>query len=227
MAGAMFLSVKTGKLNTTGALVGGMVGFLVFAGAGYTGVAMLATFFILASAATSWKRSMKEAVGSAEKNKGKRNAGQVLANGGVAALLGLLALILPQKTILFQLMMAASLASATADTLSSELGTVYGKRYYNILTLKKDTRGLDGVISWEGSMIGVIGSVLIAFVYACGFGWSLYVFWIIAAGTIGNIADSILGAALERRHYINNNVVNFLNTVIAAVATLLLYTCFV
>ena len=219
---AAMLSVITHKLNTIAAITGAVVAASIFFGAGYIGIAMLAAFFILGSAATSWKMNTKLQWGHAEKNKGQRTTGQVLANGGVAAITGLLALIISTEENLFRVMIAASLASATADTLSSELGTVYGKKFYNILTFKKDARGLDGVISVEGIIIGIIGSAIIALIYSSGFGWSKNFAWIIIAGTIGNIADSIFGALFERKNYLSNNAVNFLNTLIAAFVIFLL-----
>jgi uncharacterized membrane protein len=84
----------------------------------------------LASAATSWQQNKKEAFAVAEELKSGRTTGQVLANAGVAAITGALVLLYPQFRYLLVLMMAASFASATADTLSSELGTVYGKRVF-------------------------------------------------------------------------------------------------
>jgi uncharacterized membrane protein len=36
------------------------------------------------------------------------------------------------------------------------------------------------------------------------------------AGFTGNIADSILGASLERKGWIKNDLVNLLNTLVAA-----------
>ena len=216
------LSVLSRKLTISASLAGGVIACLIFIGAGYIGVVMLATFFILGSAATVWKLGLKQRSGFAEKNKGRRTTAQVLANGGVAAITGFVIWRYPAQKNLFLVMMAASLASAIADTLSSELGTVYGRKFYNIITLKKDTRGLDGVISIEGIIIGIIGSALIAVIYALGFGWNKNFLWIIIAGTVGNISDSVLGATLERRNLLHNDTVNFLNTLIAAITALLL-----
>src|SRR3954468_13941785 len=86
---AMFYSVKRNKLTVTAAVIGGVIGVCIFLGAGFTGIAMIALFFVLGTTATSWKISTKERLGAAEQNKGRRTVGQVVANGGVAALTGI------------------------------------------------------------------------------------------------------------------------------------------
>jgi uncharacterized protein (TIGR00297 family) len=218
LGASIIISVKAEKLTLSGAVMGGMIAAMIFIGAGYTGLSMLGAFFIFGTVATIWKKKEKRLIKLKEDQSVKRNAGQVLANGGVAAITGALIYFMPAKTELLRLMMAASLASAMADTLSSELGMVYGRRFYNIINWKRDERGLDGVISLEGTLIGIAGSTIIAVIYAFGFGWNNGVLFILIAGTIGNLTDSILGALLERRHYLNNDMVNFLNTFIGALA---------
>jgi len=210
-------SIATRKLTVGGALTGAAIAIMVFLGFGYTGVSMLATFFILGTVATIWRRKEKVAVKLQHDQSTRRDAGQVFANGGVAGMMGALSYFFPERAPLFNLMMAASLSSAMADTLSSELGMIYGKRFYNIISWRRDTKGLDGVISREGTLIGVIGSAIIALMYVIGFGWNSGFWVIILAGTIGNLSDSVLGALLERRHLLTNNAVNFLNTFIAAI----------
>ncbi|MES2064781.1 MAG: DUF92 domain-containing protein [Bacteroidota bacterium] len=218
---ASYASYKTGKLTEGGAITGGLVGLCIYLGTGYTGIAMLAMFFILSVVATSHKKQEKRKLGEGSHAE-KRDARQVLANGGLPAILGILAVAMPDNTLLATVFMAAVFASATADTLSSELGTVYGTRFYNILNLKPGEKGRDGVISLEGTLIGLAGSAAIACVYSFTFGWNGTFFNIIIAGTIGNLADSVLGATLERKGYMNNNEVNFLNTFIAVIASCLL-----
>jgi uncharacterized protein (TIGR00297 family) len=216
LAAGIIISVKAEKLTLSGAVAGGMIAAMIFIGAGYTGLSMLGAFFIFGTAATVWKKKEKRLIKLKEDQSVKRNAGQVLANGGVAAITGALIYFIPAKTEFLRLMMAASLASAMADTLSSELGMIYGRRFYNIISWKRDERGLDGVVSLEGTLTGIAGSAIIAVIYAFGFGWDNAVLLILIAGTIGNLADSVLGALLERKHYLTNDMVNFLNTFIGA-----------
>lgn len=223
LGGGMFWSVKAGKLTQAGALTGGLLGLAIFLGAGFTGLALLAAFFLAGTAATAWKINYKISLGLAEENKGRRTAQQAFANAGVAGLLGLLGWLFPAQSGLFQVMLAASFASAISDTLSSELGNIYGRKYYNILTLQPDERGLNGVVSLEGTLLGVAGSCLIGLLYGLGLGWNGSLVCIILAGTIGNLADSVLGATLERRRWVNNDAVNLLNTSIAALAALGMY----
>ena len=220
----MVASLITKKLTPAGALLGGLVAMGLYAGCGFTGIALLGTFFFLGIAATRYKQEWKEAEGISKERERMRTAGQVFANGGLAGMLGSLVVLFPQHAALLQTMIAACLASATADTISSELGVVYGRRFYNIRNLKRDARGLDGVISLEGTVLGLCGSIVVALVYAIGFGINTNIIWIIVAGTLGNLADSLLGATLERRHLLGNNAVNFFNTACAAFAAAALFS---
>mgnify|MGYP001605957094 CR=1 FL=1 len=212
------LCVKAGKLTLPAAEMATLVGFLVALGAGPGGLLLLAIFFVLGVKATSHKKHLKMVPGAAHPE--RRNAGQVFANGGVAAITALLAELDPAREDLYFVMLAASLASATADTLSSELGMVYGRRFFNIITLRKEPRGLDGVVSLEGTLLGAAGALVIAVAFAFFTYRGMNVLFVFIAGITGNLADSVLGATLERRHYIGNDAVNFLNTLLAALVAM-------
>jgi uncharacterized protein (TIGR00297 family) len=222
LATGMVLSVVFKKLTVLASVTGGAVAIIIFFGAGYTGVINMAAFFLIATLATAWKRNYKEALGVAERHKGKRNAWQVLANSGAAALFAFITTIY-HNDMVFPLLVSAVFASAIADTVSAELGMVYGKHFYNILTFKPDKRGLDGVISLQGTIAGILASAVIAWIHCIGYGWSLDFAWIIIAGTVGNLSDSVLGATVERKGSISNDLVNFLNTMIAALAAYILH----
>jgi uncharacterized protein (TIGR00297 family) len=218
LAGIIF-SIGWKKLTVAAAFTGGVLGWAVYAGGGLTGLAMMTSFFILGTGATSWKKAQKQSIRGGATYESTRTAGQVIANAGVAAIAGLLIVLFPAHGPLLLLMMASSLASATADTLSSELGMVYGRRFYHILSWRPDQKGLDGVISVEGLLIGVAGAAVIALVYALGQGWTLHLFGLIVlSGTLGNLTDSVLGASFERKGWLTNDAVNFLNTLAAALA---------
>ena len=212
----MWYSLGAGKLTVAAAATGGTLGLLLYLGSGCTGLALLALFFGLGTAASGWRVADKRRLGLAEENKGRRTAGQVVANAGVAGALGLLAWQYPPAAPLACLMLAGSFAAATADTLSSELGNVYGRRYYNILTLRPDTRGRNGVVSREGTALGLAGSAVLAAAYCVGWGWGAAFGVLLVAGTAGNLLDSVLGATLERRGILGNNAVNLLNTLAGA-----------
>jgi len=216
LASGMAYSVRGRKLTGLAAAVGGVLGLAIFAGAGWAGLGLLVLFFGLGTGASAWRVADKRRLGLAEANKGRRTTGQVLANAGVAAALGLVAWRYPAAAPLARLMLAGSLGAATADTLSSELGNVYGRRYYNILTFRPDTRGENGVVSLEGTLLGLAGNAVVTSFYCLCFGWSAAFGWLLLAGTAGNLLDSVLGATLERRGVLGNDAVNTLNTLAGA-----------
>ncbi|MXV16116.1 DUF92 domain-containing protein [Pedobacter sp. HMF7056] len=216
----MTWSIRAKKLTVAASAVGALLGALIFAAGGYPALLSLTVFFVMGTAATSWKKEVKRQYAPEQDHQVRRNAWQVVANAGVAGLLALAAFITSRHDLML-LMMSAAIASAAADTLSSELGTVYGRRFYHINSFRPGRRGADGVISLEGSLIGVLGAAVIAVTHYLGYGQLAAIPVIIIAGTLGNAADSVLGATLERRGIIGNNVVNFLNTLAAAIAACL------
>lgn len=208
----------TSPLTIPAALTGAAIAGVLYAGSGLTGLAMMIVFFLLGTAATSWGKDRKQEVRSNAVHQTTRGTGQVLANAGVAGLAALLNWLMDGHAHYLEIAIAGCFASAAADTLSSELGMVYGRRFFNVMTGRPDQKGLDGVVSMEGLAIGGAAGCLIAGVYVVGQGWNGRTFAIIAAaGTFGNWVDSVLGALLERKGLLSNDMVNFLSTLSGAV----------
>lgn len=207
-------SIGKKKLSIAGAITGAFCGLLIYVGAGYAGFLMMTTFFLLGTLATKLGRN-KKAGFEIRVESGARNHLQVLANAGMATILATLALADPSHAPLYQLLLAAAFASATADTLSSELGMLYGKNSFNCLSFKKERRGLDGVISIEGTLAGLAGAGIIALIFSWHTGFDANFLLILLSGAFGNYADSVIGATLERSRLVNNDIVNFLSTFIA------------
>jgi len=182
---------------------------------------------LLAYFATRMGRAQKERLGTAEERHG-RAASQVAANLGVAALVltqnfqswlidshrfspGTLA---PVPIFAVGL---AGLAEAAADTVSSEIGQVLGGRPRMITTLRAADPGVDGAISIAGTLAGIAAGVIVALAGTLALRGDASLFWISTAGAIfGLLFDSLLGATLERRGWLNNDAVNFLSTASAA-----------
>ena len=181
----------------------------------------------MTSLATRAGRRRKEGLGTAESKRG-RAASQVAANLGVAALLsnGLVLSWMVERSWMPVVRVfpvaafcvgLAALAEAAADTVSSELGQVLSGNPRMITTFRKAEPGTDGAISLGGTVAGIVAGGLVAAsgAWALDLGWRRFALsWI--AGVFGLFFDSLLGATLERRGWINNDAVNFLSTASAA-----------
>ncbi len=182
----------------------------------------LVTLFVLTWAATRFGRAKKQQLGVAEDKRG-RNAAQVAANLGVAGLAAAFSLIHPVPGSWYSVMVVAALAEATADTLASELGEVVGGQPLLVTTFRRVAPGTDGAISLAGTLAGVSGALLVAAVSSTTLKLRVGDTSAAVLGAVGGLlVDSLLGATIERRGWLNNDAVNFLSTLAAAlIATLL------
>jgi uncharacterized protein (TIGR00297 family) len=208
-------------VSFSGAIAGAAVCFLLYAGVGIGAFVALVSVFVLTWISTRFGYRRKEKLGTAERLDG-RTALQVLANLAVAAgCAGLWALTEGKAVILLAL--SASLSEAAADTVSSELGQARSTKARLITTWKEVPAGTDGGVSWAGTTAGVAAATVVSLV--CVLAGLITVRWLgvsILAAVSGMIADSFLGALLERRKLLNNDAVNFLGTLAAAGTAFLL-----
>lgn len=189
---------------------------MLYTCAGPGAIAALLTVFVLAWVTTRFGSSRKLKLRIAEKPDG-RSASQVLANLGVAVGCVLLHALVGNNAI-FLLAAAASLSEAAADTVSSEVGQASNDQARLITTWEQVPAGIDGAISLQGTLAGVLAATLVSLV--CVFGGLLHLKWLgtsLVVAVLGMFTDSYLGASLQRRGILSNDAVNFLSTLLSAV----------
>jgi len=209
-------------VTVSGAVAGGVLAFLLFAGGGPGAFAALIAVFLLTWVTTRTGHQRKRQLGTAEQRSG-RSAAQVVANVAIAAAAVLVGLATrhPAAGLVAG---SAALAEAAADTTSSEVGQAVSDSAYLITDFRPVPVGTDGGISVAGTLTGVAAALAIATV-----AWATRLIaphWLLpvaAAGVLGMFVDSFLGASLERRRLLNNDAVNLLSTIAAALFALFLY----
>jgi len=153
-------------------------------GLGWGALALLAAFFLSGSVLSQL----------AERRGPRRTARQVLANGGVAAVAALLGA-WPAA--------AGAIAAAAADTWATEIGAFSPLPPRLITSGRRVTRGTSGGITALGTLGGVAGAVVIA--------WLARVLTprgtapgsaalVAGAGVAGMFVDSLLGATLQGKY---------------------------
>jgi uncharacterized protein (TIGR00297 family) len=197
-------------VNTSGALAGAAIAFIT-ASRELKAFWVLLIVFLLTLAATRLGRSRKQQLRVAESRAG-RSAAQVVANLGVAALL-----LSIRSSDGLMLLALAAMAEAAADTVSSETGSAFPGKTVLITTWQEVAPGTDGGISAGGTFAGALAALIVAAAScASGLLTASQIMVVASAGTAGMLVDSALGAAFERRGYLNNDLVNLLGTAAAA-----------
>lgn len=207
-------------VTRSGAITGACICFLLYGTVGPRALAVLLIVFILTWLSTRFGYAKKQMLGTAEARTG-RTSSQILANLGVAT--GCAGLFAMSNRPVFLLAMAAAFSEAAVDTVSSEFGQATRNHAYLITTWGPVPAGTNGGISLPGTLAGISAAAVVSLFCATSgllnWKWAAFAG---SAGILGMLADSFLGALLEQRRILNNNAVNFLGTLLAAIAAVLL-----
>ncbi len=236
----LLFSFKLKFLTTDGSFTAFILGAFVFGLGGLKWSVPLLTFFILSSLLSKVKKNNHS---DAFEKGDKRDSLQVLANGGLPALLMMLNLVQPDA--IWFVLYLTSLATSMADTWATETGNFKERPTFWILNFEKIEQGISGGISLGGTIGAIAGASILAL---SGIYWIGAYKWLIFAvvaigGVLGMIIDSLLGATLQRKNkcvvcsketekklhcnkpteyhsgikFINNDFVNFISSFVVVV----------
>lgn len=193
-----------GRIDGRGLAAGTVLGTVIYTCAGMPGFLML--FFFVAGAVVATSHSARRR--GLPESHAWRGAANVIANIGPAAGFALLSLFAGDPFV-FDIGFLGALSAALADTVSSELGMVYGRRPVDIVTRTPAKVGTDGAVSLAGSLLGLSAAGFMAISgAAAGLVSVAGAVAVTAGGAAGFMFDSYLGSAFESRGAMSADVVN-------------------
>ncbi|MGI0481169.1 TIGR00297 family protein [Geminocystis sp. CENA526] len=206
-------------LTVIGYLNAWVLGVIVWGSLQWQGYAVVMFYFLVGSGITKIGIKQKEAEGIAEKRSGVRGAENVWGSALIATISCLGYVFLSPAWQSFCLIAyVASFATKLSDTCASEIGKAYGKRTFLITNFQPVARGTEGAVSLEGTLAGIIASIVISVL-----AWQInlidfmgVIICIISAFIATNL-ESVIGATLQTKfEWLTNEFVNILNTLIGA-----------
>lgn len=184
------------SLDATTAVI--ILGTIVLGLGGWALAASVIFFFGFSSLLTRFNEHQQPYFEN-KPNRKRRDGYQVWANGFWVAIfctlwfaLGLLSALIAAFSVV---------AAATADTWATEIGTLKPGKTWNITTFEPVTPGVDGGVSFKGTLAAFAGAMIIAsFVFFTDVLTPLRFFSIILfTGFLGSFIDSIVGALFRQR----------------------------
>lgn len=212
-----FITYKRKSLDLFGSAVMIIMGIVIIFSAGTNWLLLIILFLVMSLLATKYSKKYKMSLGEFE---GRRTSKNVISNGVVACFMAAFGgYYLP-----FVGGFIGAIATATADTMASEIG-VLDKNPRLITTFQKVDPGTNGAVSVLGTVVGMAGAAII--------GIAAYFLGILAnplssilvsiiSGTVGCFMDSILGALFENQGWMTNEHVNLIATIVGAIVGILL-----
>lgn len=191
-------------LAPSGAVATIVVGTLAYGFGGVALAAALVVFFLSGSVLSRISERIRAQVPRISAKGGRRDAAQVVANGGAAvacAIASAQAARIPSgwHDILFAAAIGA-VAAASGDTWSTEIGTLFGGSPRSLRTGRPVAPGTSGGVTAMGVLGAPLGGAVVGLTAGLfGRTGSLAAWAAIGAacGLLGSLADSWLGATLQ------------------------------
>lgn len=212
-----FITYQRKSLDLFGSAVMIIMGIVIIFSAGTNWLLLIILFLVMSLLATKYSKKYKMSLGEFE---GRRTSKNVISNGVVACFMAAFGgYYLP-----FVGGFIGAIATATSDTLASEIG-VLDQNPRLITTFQKVNPGTNGAVSVLGTAVGMAGAAVIGIAaYFLGIMPNALsaILVSIISGTVGCFMDSILGALFENQGWITNEHVNLIATVVGAIVGILL-----
>ena len=212
-----FITYKRKSLDFFGSAVMVIMGIVIIFSAGANWLLLIILFLVMSLFATKYSKKYKMSLGEFE---GRRTSKNVISNGVVACFMAAFGgYYLP-----FVGGFIGAIATATADTLASEIG-VLDAHPRLITTLQKVDPGTNGAVSPLGTAVAIAGAAIIgiaAFLLGVVANPLSAILVSIISGTVGCFMDSILGAVFENHGFMTNEHVNLIATIVGAIVGILL-----
>lgn len=195
------ISYKAKFLSRSGVIAALGIGSIIIA-TGENWLYPLILFFTLSSILTRFSSYYKK---TAKPESIPRTASQVLGNGAVAALSAAGYLLYPDPALI--IFFLGSVAAATSDTWSTEIGAFSRTQPRLLTTFQPVERGRSGGITFIGIAGGIIGSAALAVSGLYIFDGESGLFYlesgvisVFIGGIAGNLFDSLLGVTLQSKN---------------------------
>lgn len=192
------------SLSLSGMLAAAVMGTIYFGAGNAFWFGILLLFFISSSLLSKLRQEHKAELELTYDKTGRRDAGQVFANGGIGMVVVLLNAIHPH--LLWEFLFVGVMATVTSDTWATEIGTLSRKAPRSVLTGRKLPTGASGGVSLAGTLAAAGGGIFIGAAswllqYSAGMNGRSFGLLALAGllgGLAGAFADSILGATVQR-----------------------------
>jgi uncharacterized protein (TIGR00297 family) len=212
-------------LTPAGWVHAGVLGTVLLGSLDWPGWWAVVLYLALGSLVTRLGFRRKQEQGLAEARGGRRGPENVWGSAATGAALAVLCVLPAAPVPLLQIGFAASFSAKLADTFGSEIGKRWGRHTVLITSLRPVAPGTEGAISLEGTAASLLGSALMALVMLQLGLLRTPAAWLLVTlvGLLATLVESLIGAALQSRwHWLSNELVNAVQTLIAAVAAMLL-----
>jgi uncharacterized protein (TIGR00297 family) len=215
-AAVSYLGYRARTVSLSGMIGGALIGIVIYAAGGWRAWVFLFLTFFVATAASKLGLKRKRLLGIEEERGGRRGAGNAFANCGVAAAAAIAAVATPYSTQAW-IAFVAALTAGGSDTVASEIGKAWGKSTFLVTSLARVKPGTPGAMSLQGTVAGIVAALVLAEVgvVAVSIGYET-ILPIVVGATMGALVESALAATLEGPGILNNDMLNFINTAVAA-----------